>query len=185
MISTYLLHSLLMILPLAIAGILHMIFVKLDLLKFLKVPLSEKLFGKNKTYRGIILMSLFSIIGVYAASPLDNLLTLKLGFSNLNNFNQIILGTLLGLGYTLSELPNSFIKRRLGIAVGKKTSNSKYKIIQIIFDQADSSIGCVLVYYFYMGIAIQQLLAFIFLGIFIHLFFNVTLYLAKIRKEPF
>ena len=153
-----------------------MVAVKINLLPFLKIPLNEKLFGKNKTWRGIILMCLFSIPGVLLAQKLDN----SLGFSDANLF---LLSIGLGLGYTLSELPNSFFKRRLNIAEGK--TSDKHKWLQIIIDQGDSAVGTAIAYKLFLGATWPLLLTFGLLGILIHLLINILLYLVKLRKEPF
>ena len=62
---------------------------------------------------------------------------------------NILIGFLLGLGYSLFELPNSFIKRRLDIKPGKTTNGFK-KMFFIFLDQADSVFGvCLVVCLFY------------------------------------
>jgi hypothetical protein len=48
-----------------------------------------------------------------------------------------VLGGALGLGYCIAELPNSFVKRRLGIPPAHTSSRFQYLI-----DQSDSVIGC-------------------------------------------
>ena len=97
------LRPLLLILPLLVGGILHMVAVKLDILPFLKIPLHERSFGKNKTYRGALLMPLFCIVGVWPARIIENSLgpssDMIMGFSTVSPW---ILGFWLGIGYIAS-----------------------------------------------------------------------------------
>lgn len=170
---------LIMLFPLIFSGIIHMIIVKKDLLSFLRIPLSLKLFGANKTYRGFVVMIFSTILGVYLCQFLLSIIDIDF----YKEVNLWILGGLLGLSYTVFELPNSYMKRRLGIAPGKRAS--KNTLIFSIYDQMDSGIGLCLVYYYYLKIDLGTNLLMILIGTFIHFFFNFTLYLFKIRKEPF
>jgi hypothetical protein len=53
-----------------------------------------------------------------------------------------IVGSSMGASYCLAELPNSFVKRRLGIAPGAGSPHAGP--IQYLADQADSVLGCLL-----------------------------------------
>jgi len=53
--------------------------------------------------------------------------------------NLPLIGTLLGLGFVLGELPNSFIKRQLGVAPGAHGG-----VLAALGDQLDSVIGALL-----------------------------------------
>lgn len=172
-------NILIMLCPLVFSGIVHMIIVKKDILSFLKIPISIKLFGANKTYRGFIVMIVATIIGVYLCQFLLSIIDIDF----YKEVNLWILGGLLGLSYAVFELPNSYMKRRLGIAPGKRAP--KYTLFFSIYDQMDSGIGLLLVYYYYLGVDLETNLLMIFLGTFIHLFFNFMLYLFNVRKEPF
>ncbi|MBF0315073.1 MAG: hypothetical protein HQK52_16740 [Oligoflexia bacterium] len=186
MIMTNVIESLILLIPLIIAGVLHMICVRLDLLSCLKIPISTKHFGKNKTYRGIMLMSLFAWWGVVITAQLEPMMAkTSLSFASLSSWELLLFGVTLGLGYTLSELPNSYYKRSHGIAEGKLPSTTKAKIIHAIIDQADSGVGCILAYVLFLKPPLVSILIFVFIGTFTHLFFNVLLFLLKLRKEPF
>jgi CDP-archaeol synthase len=49
-------------------------------------------------------------------------------------------GALMGLGAMLGELPNSFVKRRVGIAPGKATSGA-WSVLFYVWDQVDLVFG--------------------------------------------
>jgi hypothetical protein len=128
--------------PVFIAGIIHhLIVIKYNLLPFLAIPIDNNiqyrqkpLLGNTKTWRGIILVPLLTGVCCLVISNYIEIQTV---------FNPFIMGAVIGLGYALAELPNSFIKRRVGIQPGGQ-SKSKYKIIFYIIDQIDSVLGAVM-----------------------------------------
>ncbi len=139
-----LITALYMQIPIVIGGVLHMMIVKKDIFAFLKIPVSDSLFGKNKTWRGIVLMPVLTAFGTLlfftSLGSLDS--TVNLLF--LQNTNTVMIGVLLGLGYILAELPNSYIKRRLGIHPGE--SSQQFPSLFIALDQLDSAIGVAIAY---------------------------------------
>ena len=167
-------------LPLIIAGTLHMAAVKRNLCPGLNRPLNERLFGRNKTVRGMILMPLFSVLGLFIT------VSLKLnvhGFSVFHSAPVVPLGLALGISYVLSELPNSYLKRRLGIQPGKLPARNR--LFFLVLDQADSAIGCVLVYACLIDVPIAALILCVALGPAVHLVANVSLYTLRLREQPF
>lgn len=180
-----------------ISGIVNSIFCKTKYLKFLNKPIDfgenftdkKRIFGDHKTWKGlfgyIILNIIFSVIFGY----IWNITNLeKYNFFYINHENtllfNILIGFLLGLGYSLFELPNSFIKRRLDIKPGKTIKGFK-KIFFIIFDQADSVFGVALVVWLFYPIGIWIYLFYILLGTVTHLLVNMLLYFLHLRKNMF
>lgn len=107
-----------------LAGFIHILFIKKNYLKFLNFAICKKLFWKNKTWRWLIIMSLFScLIG--------------------SLYFNFIFSFLLWFIWILWELPNSFIKRKLWIKPG---SYKKWiwVLIQYIFDTLDSVIAIII-----------------------------------------
>jgi hypothetical protein len=166
-----------LLLPLIFSGIAHMIIVKKNYFSKFTIPLHHKWFGENKTWRGFIVVPLFTILGLILCYPFKP----DQFFLNFP-MDVIKLGFLLGMAYMLFELPNSFIKRRLSISAGKTSTQFKYFFIWL--DHTDSALGCILVYMWYLSISLTQSLIFYFLGILFHFSINYLLYLAKIRKNP-
>ena len=176
-----LLRVFLLSVPLIVGGIIHMIAVKVDILSYLKKPIHHRWFGLNKTWRGFVVMPLATWPGVILAQKIEPLFDLNTPL--LTTVPSWLLALLLGLGYCLAELPNSYIKRRLGIKEGQ-TSN-RYKWFFVILDQADSAIGCLLAYRLVLPVSWTTVILTIILGTIIHLLINVLLYTAGIRKNPF
>jgi CDP-diglyceride synthetase len=164
--------------PLIVGGILHMVAVTLNILPKVKIPIHINAFGENKTWRGFLLMPLFTWLGLLLLRLLNPEKSLEL-FGQLNLHS---LGIYLGIAYVLAELPNSWIKRRLKIKPGEPSQ--KFPWLFAIIDQADSGFGCAFVYWFYQVISFQEVWLLILFGTFIHLVFNLLLYGMKLRKNP-
>jgi len=170
--------------PIVIGGVLHMVIVRMDLLQILARPINLTAFGRNKTWRGFLVMPLATVLGVQIVRFMDSF-----GFfgpmvqSPFPEGSTWYLGSLLGLGYVLSELPNSFVKRRLGITEGKLPEKNRF--LFALVDQADCALGCGLVFLFVMNVSPGLLVLCVMLGPAVHLIFNVSLYATGLRREPF
>lgn len=183
--------------PVILAGIFNMIFCKLKVLKFMQVPMDggrvlsdgNRVLGDNKTWKGflgyLIFGTVFTVIWGFA---IRNTSLNSLDFFYMNNENtltfNLIVGVLLGFAYALFELPNSFIKRRLGITPGKPATGLK-KAIFVFVDQADSIFGCALVVWLFYDLGILRYLGFVVVGAVTHIIFNMLLYFAHLRKNMF
>lgn len=165
-------HILTLYLPLIISNILHMFVVKYDFLKSLKIPVSIKAFGKNKTYRGFVFVTFLNGIILYLCTKV---------FQIDLNANAFLFGLILGLTYILFELPNSFLKRRLGIAPGEKSE--KFKFFFIFLDRCDSAFGVSLVYSLLVQIKFTEFLILFSLAFGVHFFFSFLLYRFGIKES--
>jgi CDP-diglyceride synthetase len=165
-------HIYAFILPLFIANILHMLIVKGNLFPALAQPISTKLFGTGKTYRGFIAMPLLCGLSSLIFVPLSAAATFSWSFC---------LGFILGLTYMLAELPNSFIKRKLGISSGQ--SHHQFKNFQYIVDKVDSLVPLCIVYYLLSGISALLALELFLISFLIHITFSWLLFRLQIKKS--
>lgn len=165
--------------PLALAGALHMVVVKKNLLQGLAIPIHERWFGVSKTWRGMLIMPLFSILGFYLVVTLPGLHVGQLSF-NLNQYSPIELGLMLGLAYVVAELPNSFIKRRLGVPAGQLPLRNRFFFVMA--DQLDSILGCGLVYVVVAGMPWPTFLNLILIGLYIAFALKNILYRLGYKK---
>ena len=125
------------ILPVLIAGIIHhFIIIHYNLLSPLAIPIDggQKIFGRSKTWRGFIIMIFLIALIIWILSYFINI---QLAY------NIFLSGAIIGLGYSLGELPTSFIKRRLGIAPSNSAYHSWKKLLYGL-DQIDSVIGSII-----------------------------------------
>lgn len=180
-----------------LSGIFNMIWCKVPILNCLKYPMDfnkkfidgKRIFGDNKTWKGfvgyLVLNVLITVIWGFVCNGCG---INHLNYFYVNNNNTIIfnifIGLLLGLGYSLFELPNSFIKRRIGIEEGKSTNGLK-KIFFIFLDQADSVFGCCLVVWLFYDLGILLYLLYVLVGAITHIVFNMILYFLHLRKNMF
>jgi hypothetical protein len=131
-------------LPVMAAAAVHLVVLRLDLLRGLKVPLDLglaprgcRLFGDNKTWRGALVMVVGSAV-VMAVQ--QRLRAPALELFDYGAVNAWLCGALLGLGFVLGELPNSFLKRRCGVAPGGQAEGTRYWLFTAL-DQIDSILG--------------------------------------------
>jgi hypothetical protein len=102
----------------------------------------KRVFGENKTLKGFVMM-------VPAAALAFPVVAYSMSFGApsaaglwpLTPFGYAALGAWAGLGFMLGELPNSFVKRQLGIAPGEASRNPRNWTGQFVVDRLDSGIG--------------------------------------------
>jgi CDP-diglyceride synthetase len=145
-------HALWLIAPILLAGLVHIAIIRLRLLPALaRIPLDfgctfrdRRLFGANKTCRGALIMIAGASGIAWAAAAISPALHRALSVADLQRDHPAYWGLLLGLGYVMGELPNSFVKRRLNIAPGDIASGSLGVACWLI-DQIDSLLGVLIV----------------------------------------
>ena len=180
-----------------IAGIVNSVWCKTKCLKKMQVPMDggknlwdgKRIFGDNKTWKGFLGYVVLNIV----CMVLWGFACKALGLESYNFFygevvntpvQNLLIGLLLGLAYALFELPNSFIKRRLGIVPGKSLSGF-WKVFFVFFDQADSVFGCVLVVCLYAPMSVGFYFLYVLVGAVTHIVTNMLLYFCKLRKNMF
>jgi len=173
---------LLFMLPTIVAANLNYVVLYFKLFPSLNKPISERLFGSNKTWRGVVSFVFWGIVGGLFAYLVDHYF-FNIGVYTLSNFAW--LGALQGLGWVVGELPNSYFKRRLGIQSGKSADKGPKKSFFTIINQIDSPIVCGLVAYLCFNImTVAQLFLCIISGSVLHFYGNLMLYKLGIRKAP-
>ena len=184
------------LLPVIVAGGLNMAFCKSGLFGALAIPIDagkclkdgKRIFGDNKTLKGfagylVINTICYAMWGVICrALSIEHLNLFYAEHENTLLFNLLI-GFLVGLGYALFELPNSFMKRRLDITPGRTVSGGR-KVFFIFLDQADSIFGVALVVWLFYDLGIKLYLLYVLVGAGTHIVVNLLLYAMKLRKTP-
>ena len=167
-------HIYLFFLPLVLGNVLHMIVVKRNWFKGFAFPISKKMFGDNKTYRGIIVLpiltGLLALLSSFWFGP----------FETSTEYDAFV-GFGLGFAYILAELPNSYIKRSLGIANGAQSK--KYKYLQYFTDKADSLIGVLGFYFLATLVTFKTVIILFCIGIILHISMSQFLVFIKIKKK--
>lgn len=137
--------------PFILAGAIHIIVIKRDLfsalarfpLDFEWAPHGRRLFGKNKTVRGALVVITGVMIGVLLQVLFIRLYPTggTLSLVDYDSISPLSWGLLLGAGCVIGELPNSFLKRQLGIPSGGYPSNPILRAATWMLDQIDSVLG--------------------------------------------
>jgi hypothetical protein len=135
---------LLVLVPVVLAGLAQTLVIRFDPLPGTAVPLDlgrtwrgARLLGAHKTVRGVVVMTVACAIASGVVMPL------LLPDGDEPSTGWFWFGALVGLGYVAAELPNSFVKRRLGIDAGADSAD--HRACQYVADQGDSVVGVVVV----------------------------------------
>lgn len=141
------LQALYLFAPLLVSAALAGMALRFDWLPDLNRPIDgrmtlggRRLFGDGKTWRGIVLAVGGSCLAVAVQRALQGEVARALQIVDYTTVSPIGLGTSLGLGAILGELPNSFVKRRLGIPRGE-TAHGALGVVFYVWDQVDTLIG--------------------------------------------
>ena len=167
-------HIYMFIIPGIIGNVLHMIVVNKNLLSFLAKPISVEMFGTNKTFRGFVFLPL-------AIGTVCLLESFFIGPFSTYYLSDFLIGLSLGLAYMLAELPNSFLKRRLGIAPGESAPN--FRFFQLFIDKTDSLTGACIFYYFAMKTSFSVILLLFIISFLLHISISYILVLTKLKKS--
>jgi hypothetical protein len=171
-------------LPVLGGALAHAPVLTFDLFPRLKRPLDggarfrgRRLFGDNKTWRGAMVVVAGVVIATLLLSRWDwwwNELP-----RGLRDAGPLLYGLLLGLGVIVGELPNSFLKRQLGVAPGARGG-----LLLTIYDQADFVLAVWLLLLPLWVMAPWQA-AFVFAVVaLVHLVINVIGYAIGARTAP-
>lgn len=168
------------IVPLFLTGLIHhCLIIKYNIFSYLAQPIDQnlnwrgqKIFGTSKTWRGLITVIILNAIFTSL---------LAIFFNWLSPITPFVFGALLGLGYALGELPNSFWKRRLNIN-SSKTSYQGFKKIFYFLDQADSILGALIMLIIIYTVSLKMFFLLLIAGIFIHLIVDLALYKYGYKK---
>jgi hypothetical protein len=135
---------LLVLVPVVLAGVAQILVIRFDPLPATAVPLDlgrtwrgARLFGAHKTIRGVVVMTVACAVATAVVMPR------LLPPEDEPSTGWFWFGALVGLGYVVAELPNSFVKRRLGIEAGE--ASARHRGWQFVVDEGDSVVGVVVV----------------------------------------
>ena len=144
----HVLQALWFLLPILLAGLVQITAIKRDWFPALaRRPLDgglrlrgRRVFGDHKTVRGALVMISATALVVATLAASCGALHRQLSVSPFQIAHPLLWGLLLGTGYILGELPNSLIKRQLGIAPGAAATSARRPIFWVA-DQLDWMIG--------------------------------------------
>ena len=132
--------------PLVVAAALSGLVLRFELLPALRRPIDagrtfrgQRWFGDNKTWRGVLV----AIVGCVATASAQKFVLARalpglalVRYEAMSLPELVLFGVGLGGGATLGELPNSFVKRQLGILPGQPARGALSTLFYV-WDQID------------------------------------------------
>jgi hypothetical protein len=149
----------------------------------------RRIFGDNKTVRGLIVMVPATALSFVAASRLAMFVagvqtTEAAGLWPLSAAGYAAIGALAGLGFMLGELPNSFVKRQLGVAPGKLAVHRAGAVWQLAIDRVDSGLGMLAALSLAVDVPWRTWALVVFVGWALHWSFSVVLFRLRVKPRP-
>jgi len=177
-------------LPIFGAGLFFIFSIKKDWFQKLKKPIDfglrlngKRILGQNKTFRGVVIMSLAAVSIALAVSMIMEFFRIDFSATVYDyHFSSWWKTLLYGLAYPVGELPNSFIKRRLDICSGEKSFKPFIKAFFSILDKIDSLVICFLVLIFIFRLELAYALGAFFLGWILHYLTDLLMIFSSLKK---
>ena len=178
-----------LMLSFVLAGVCQTIWLRCELSKRFMIPIDLwmtyrgiRVFGDNKTLRGFIVMipaaaGIFFLLRVLSSHSI----VLNRLLWALSPYEYALLGLWAGLGFMLGELPNSFIKRQLGIAPGTLPAQKHLRALFLVVDRTDSIAGMLIAVSLAVPVPWETWLYIALLGPVIHLLFSIGLYRGGVK----
>jgi CDP-2,3-bis-(O-geranylgeranyl)-sn-glycerol synthase len=137
----------------SVAGIFQSVWLASSLSRRFGFPLDggrtwrgRRIFGGNKTARGFIAMVPAAAVSFVLIGAWAKLAGASDGLWDMRPAAYLMTGFWAGLGFMAGELPNSFLKRQLGIPPGGSPNGRIAAAVAFLADRLDSVVGmlCVL-----------------------------------------
>jgi CDP-2,3-bis-(O-geranylgeranyl)-sn-glycerol synthase len=143
----------------------------------------RRVFGAHKTVRGFIVMIpaaavTFAALAVAVGDPASA------GLWPLTTAGYAGLGACAGFGFMAGELPNSFLKRQLGIAPGARPRHPLGATAQFLLDRIDSGIGMLLAVSAIVVTPAMTWLLVLLVGPSIHWAFSLLMFHLGLKARP-
>jgi CDP-2,3-bis-(O-geranylgeranyl)-sn-glycerol synthase len=143
----------------------------------------RRVFGDHKTLRGFIVMVpaaavSFAALAAAIADPA------RAGLWPLTIAGYAGLGACAGFGFMAGELPNSFLKRQLGIRPGDCPRNRLATTAQFLVDRIDSGVGMLLAVSALVATPALTWLLVLVVGPSIHWAFSVLMFQLGLKSRP-
>lgn len=175
---------LLIISPILFAGLTFIFYLKWNKITLLNIPLDmglkingKRVFGGNKTLKGPLFMSVFTAIYGYIIFQIVHTKQ-TVDIDHLYLIKSLLI---IGISYSLGELPNSFIKRQLGVLPGSTSTTELAHLLKLL-DTFDSLIIVGFLYFLFFHFSILSLIIALLLGGIIHVLTDKLMKSLKLKK---
>ena len=142
----------------------------------------RRVFGDNKTLRGFVVMvpaaaAAFAILAMLAGDPA------MLGLWPLTLRQYLIAGAAAGFGFMAGELPNSFLKRQLGIRPGEAARTRAAGAVHFTIDRFDSGVGMLVALAVLVPVSWATAATVLTVGPFIHWTFSLLMFRLGVKAR--
>ena len=142
----------------------------------------QRLFGDHKTLRGFVVMvpaaaAAFALLAMLAGDPE------MLGLWPLSVPRYLVAGAVAGFGFMAGELPNSFLKRQLGIRPGQAARTRGAAAFHFAVDRLDSGIGMLLALAVLIPVSWVTVATVLTVGPFIHWTFSMLMFRLGVKTR--
>jgi CDP-2,3-bis-(O-geranylgeranyl)-sn-glycerol synthase len=174
------------------AGFAHTLWMRSGLARAFKFPIDggvrlrgRRLFGDNKTVAGFVVIVPAAGIAFALLGGMREILPVwpEAGLWALGLAELFALGAWAGLWFMAGELPNSFIKRQLGIAPGTVPAQGVWRLIVLLLDRIDSIFALMLALSMVVPISALTWFFVFTLGPVVHLGFSAMLYMVGVKAR--
>jgi CDP-2,3-bis-(O-geranylgeranyl)-sn-glycerol synthase len=172
------------------AGITQTVWMTSKLGKRTAIPIDggrqmggHRILGDNKTWRGFIVMVPACGVSFMLWHRLFGVLYKAEVLWPLSPLQYFLLGATAGFAFMLAELPNSFFKRRAGVAPGKAAQSRSGRCVCFFIDQVDSIVGSLLAVSLFVPLSFGTWVLLVVVGGVAHLSFNLILRKLGLRKR--
>jgi CDP-2,3-bis-(O-geranylgeranyl)-sn-glycerol synthase len=182
-----------------IAGLLHSAWLRSRVSRRLAIPLDggrtlrgRRIFGDNKTLRGFVVMipgaalsfaGLASLLSLVVGRPASEA-AVPASLWQLSVSGYAALGAWAGIGFMVGELPNSFVKRQLGVLPGEAPASPSLAVLSFMIDRLDSILGMLIA----VSLAVPTPWAtwgwMLLLGPTVHWSFSLLLFRIGVKRRP-
>ncbi|HEX5702586.1 MAG TPA: CDP-archaeol synthase [Pyrinomonadaceae bacterium] len=185
--------GLFLIVAFVLAGLLQSLWLRSRVSQVLAIPLDggrtfrgRPILGENKTLRGFVVM-------IPAAALAFLAVAIVVSFSRgvppatlwqLTPAGYAALGAWAGFGFMAGEIPNSFVKRRLGILPGQAPASAITTAICFTIDRTDSILGMLVAVTVAVPTPWMTWVWVLVLGPLIHWLFSWWLFRMGVKRRP-
>jgi CDP-2,3-bis-(O-geranylgeranyl)-sn-glycerol synthase len=182
-----------LVVALSVAGAAHVMWLKSPWAHRFSQPLDggatfrgQRVFGANKQLRGLMMMPVAAALAFAALAGLRERYPewLARGLWDLSPVAYGGLGFACGLAFMLAELPNSFLKRQLGVAPGAAPERGWLRPLCFVLDRCDSTVGVLIVLTLLVPVSAGTWAWALLLGAASHAAFSTWLYRARLKARP-
>lgn len=177
----------------AAAGVLHVLWMASPISARFAAPLDggrklrgRRMLGDNKTWRGFVVLVPGCAVAFLTLAALRPALPpwLAQGVWDLPAPGYFALGLWAGLGFMAGELPNSFLKRRLGIAPGAAPARGWQRPFFACADRVDSILGMLVALAVVVPVPGRAWFYLLIVGPALHALFSAGLYWVGAKARP-